>query len=85
MKKKAKEKAEIRYTKGQINVIIDSLIHPFFKKNQSFRLVDGFLHGVVEQDLELSFRKFVKFNALSILAKIEIRSFKKRKKGLKQN
>lgn len=85
MKKKIKKKAGLHYTKGELNIIIDSLVHPIYKKNQSFRLIDGILHGVVEQDLELSFRKFVKFNAFNIIAKTERSSFEKRKKGLKQN
>jgi hypothetical protein len=42
--------------------MIDSLCHPLAKVDKGFVLVDGILHGLVEQNPPVSVRKFVKFN-----------------------
>lgn len=47
---KMKKKAAKSYTKSELNKPIDSLCHPLFKTNEGFILVDGLLHGLVEQN-----------------------------------
>ena len=59
-KKRRKNRGSL--TKGQLNKLIDTFVHPLFKKNQSFIYVDGVLHGLVEQNPPLSMKKFVKYN-----------------------
>jgi len=49
-------------TKGQLNKIIDTLIHPYFKKHPFFVVIDGILHAMVEQNPEESIKKFIKYN-----------------------
>ena len=61
MVKSSKEKTK-SYTKGELNKLIDSLCHPFFKSDKGFILFDGLLHGLVEQDPPTSVRKFIKYN-----------------------
>lgn len=56
------------YTAGELNRIIDQLCHPLFKTNEGFRLVDGVLHGLVEQNLNLTLEKFAKYNLPDLLA-----------------
>ena len=48
---KMKKKAAKSYTKSELNKPIDSLCHSLFKTNEGFILVDGLLHGMVEQNL----------------------------------
>ena len=68
------KKTKNTYTKGELNKLIDSLVHPLSKENAGFMLVDGVLHGIVEQDPPASVRKFVKYN----LPKIFEQSTRKR-------
>ena len=49
-------------TKGALNKLIDDLVHPLFSESKGFIFVDGLLHGLVEQNLPLSVKKFVKYN-----------------------
>ena len=53
--------------KGQINKLIDDLVHPCFKHHPALILADGLLHALVEKDPEMSFRNFVKYNAPKLL------------------
>lgn len=50
------------FSKGKLNRLIDDLVHPFFDMNKGFILVDGVLHGVVEQNPPLSVKKFLRYN-----------------------
>jgi len=57
-------------TKGKLNKLIDNLIHPYFEEHPTFTIIiDSLLHAMVEQDPEMSFRKFVKYNIPKILRK----------------
>ena len=49
-------------TTGQLNKIIDVFVHPFFKRDERYIWLDGFLHGLVEQDPQVSIKKFAKYN-----------------------
>jgi len=59
------------YTKGELNKLIDSLCHPLFKTNESYILVDGLLHGIVEQNPPLTIRKFIKHNLPKLIEQRE--------------
>jgi len=56
-----------RSVKGRVNRLIDDLVHPYFKKYPALILVDGLLHAAVEQNPDMSFRKFVRYNAPKLL------------------
>jgi len=45
-----------------LNKLIDSLIHPLYKRSAGWILVDGALHALVERDPPSSARKFVKYS-----------------------
>jgi len=49
----------------------DSLCHPLFDSNPGFVLVDGILHGLVEQNPSLTFRKFIRHNLPKLIDKAE--------------
>jgi hypothetical protein len=67
---KTKRKRRPRsYTKGELNYLIDDLLHALCKVNEGFVLVDGVLHGLVEQNPPLSVKKFIKYNLPAIMKK----------------
>ena len=65
--------------KGKANMLIDEIFHPYFKENITFIILDGFLHGLVEQNPNESIRKFLRYN-LPELQK-HVRGKTKRGKG----
>ena len=60
--KKTRRKTPKPFGTGQLNRLIDDLIHPFFEENENLIWVDGLLHGIVEQNPAISVKKFVKYN-----------------------
>jgi hypothetical protein len=61
------------YSKGEMNRIIDGLVHPFFKTGKGFILIDGILHGLVEQNPPLSVKKFIKYNLTELTKPMKIK------------
>jgi hypothetical protein len=70
---KTTRKTKGTYTKGELNKLIDSVIHPFCKNDKRFILLDAFLHAMVERDPPQSVRKFVKYNLPEILKQLNER------------
>ena len=66
-----KKKIKRTYTKGELNKLIDSLCHPLFKTNEGFILVDGLLHGLVEQNPPITIRKFIEYNLPTLIEQIK--------------
>lgn len=59
-----------KITKGDLNKLIDILIYPYFEEHPTFAIIiDGLLHAMVEQDPDMSFRKFIKYNVPKLLRK----------------
>jgi len=50
--------------KGQLNKLVDEPLHPYFKVDAGYILLDGFLHALVEQNPSESFQKFLKYNLI---------------------
>ena len=50
------------YSKGQLNMLIDDILHPLKKTHWVFILVDEALHMINEGDIEQSAYKFVQFS-----------------------
>ena len=68
--RKATRKSKGLYTKGELNRLVDSLIHPLCEEDKRFILLDGFLHGLIEKDPPASVMKFVKYNLPEILKQL---------------
>jgi hypothetical protein len=51
-----------KVTKGELNRLIDALLHRHFSENVGFILLDGLLHAVVERSPEESALKFIRYN-----------------------
>ena len=83
MSKDAKKKKKTRkpkpYTTGELNKLIDSLIHPLSKTDERFIFVDGLLHGLVEKDPPKSIRKFMKYNLPKLIKQLKKKAKEKDK------
>ena len=55
------------YTKGELNRVIDSLIHPLSKRNPTLIVLDVILHGLVEQKPAETIAKFMRYTAPEII------------------
>jgi hypothetical protein len=58
------------YSKGELNKLIDGLIHPLYKKNGAFIIVDGLMHSMVEQAPGKSVAKFIRYSLPKMLEQI---------------
>jgi len=69
-KKTSKPRKSRPYSAGQMNKLVDDLVHPFYKTSEWYRVADGLLHGLVEKNIRVSAKKFVKYNLPEIAKKI---------------
>lgn len=69
-KKKVQKTRPKLYSKGNLNKVIDDVVHPLCKHNASIIFLDGFFHSLVEQDLPLSVRKFIRYNLPKLLEQL---------------
>ena len=69
-KRRKKSRGKKLYSPGELNYMIDAVIHPLYKKSQSLRLLDGAVHAIIEQNPRMSIKKFVKYNLPEIAKKI---------------
>jgi hypothetical protein len=53
-----------------MNKMIDAAMHPLTRNDLTFWAVDGILHGLVEQNPEVSLKKFVKYNVPKIILQL---------------
>lgn len=58
------------YTTGEINQMIDSLLHPLAKKDPRILIADGFIHALVENDPHSSLGKFLMYNMPTLLSHV---------------
>ncbi len=74
--RKARKTAETRrtdlllYTVGELNKGIDAVVHPLTKAHPELWILDGALHALVEGNLELSIRKFIRYDLPKILEQL---------------
>lgn len=68
------------FTDGELNKLIDSVMHPIARENPWYWAVDGLLHGMVEQDPNLTTRKFLRYNAPKIIRQV-LRNQKKARRA----
>lgn len=63
------ETAQQAVHEGRYELSIDDLLHPLYNVNEGFVLVDGVLHGLVEQNPPQSVKKFIKYNLPAVMKK----------------
>jgi hypothetical protein len=73
------------YSQGELNKLVDAAMHPLTRNDLTFWLVDGILHGIVEQNPDVSAKKFVKYDVPKIIQQVTgLRLEKKRRKPRKK-
>ena len=50
------------YTTGELNKTVDDLCHPLAEIDPTFLIIDGLLHGIIEQNPPESILKFIHYN-----------------------
>jgi hypothetical protein len=55
------------YTEGELNALIDAIVHPLAKSSPYVMLIDGLLHALVEKNPSESTLKFIKYNLPKLL------------------
>jgi hypothetical protein len=67
---KRKKKTGKTHSKGELNRLTDSCLHPLYKNNQLLRILDGLVHAAIEQNPKESAKKFLIYNGRDILKEI---------------
>lgn len=58
------------YTIGELNKLVDSVMHPLAKSNPSIMILDGIVHAILEQNPSESTVKFIKYNLPKLLEQL---------------
>lgn len=67
------------YSNGELNKIIDGLLHPLSKEHPEILILDGVLHGMVEQNPTESILKFIRYNGPELAHKLKLRRHRQRR------
>jgi hypothetical protein len=65
-----KKKRRSRYSKGELNRLIDDLIHPLSDQRPELTILDAALHGLVQQNPPENAVKFIRYNLHKIIEEI---------------
>ena len=80
-RRQIKPKTPFRPTQGQLNKIVDTLLHRHFRRNPDLIYLDGLAHAIIEGDLKQSLRKFAKYGVPALLKEAERKKTRKRERG----
>lgn len=69
-KNPSRKKDKKKYSKGELNRLIDSVLHPLFDHSTEMMIVDSVLHSLVEQNLAETTQKFIRYNLPKIVDEI---------------
>ena len=56
--KKKRKKSRKPFTTGELNLVVDAVVHLLCRLNRGFRVLDVTLHGLIEKDLVKTAHKF---------------------------
>jgi hypothetical protein len=56
------------YTTGELNKTVDALLHPLADLDPAFLVLDGVIHGIIEQNPPESILKFIHHNLPRLLS-----------------
>ena len=68
------------FTSGELNKIIDSLLHPMAKVDMRYWAADLFFHAVVEQDPSVTVQKFIRYDVPKIAEQYFKQNARKKRK-----
>jgi hypothetical protein len=55
------------YTTGELNKMVDALLHPLAERSPELLMLDGILHGIIERNPPESAAKFIQHNLPKLL------------------
>jgi hypothetical protein len=58
------------YTEGEVNRLIDGLIHPLAKRYPELLILDGIIHSLIEKNPPESTVKFIQYNLPGLLVEL---------------
>ena len=65
-----RKKKQNPYSKGELNRLIDSILHPLIDHNPAIMITDTILHGLVEQNPSETTIKFIRYSLSKIVKEI---------------
>ena len=68
--KPSRKKNKKHYSKGEVNRLVDSVLHPLFDNGTAFIVIDTVFHGLVENNPEVTVRKFARHTLPKIIEEI---------------
>ena len=66
----SRKKNKTQYSKGELNRIIDSTLHPLFGRSSAFIVLDTAAYGLVEQNPPETIKKFIRCSLPKIVEEI---------------
>jgi hypothetical protein len=69
-KNSSRKKNKTEYSKGELNRVIDSVLHPLFGRSSAFIILDTAAHGLVEQNSPETIKKFIRYSLPNIIEEI---------------
>jgi hypothetical protein len=69
-KNPSRKKNKKHYSKGQLNKLIDTLLHPLFDQSPGFMAIDTLFHGLVEMNPKVTVKKFARYTLPKIIEEI---------------
>ena len=70
--RKSRRRGDLSYSQGDLNRLVDSIVHPLMKGDARIpaRVLDTELHFLIEQDVESSVKKFVRYSLPGLISDI---------------
>jgi len=65
-------RGDLPYSQGDLNRLVDSIVHPLIKGDAKIpaRVLDTKLHFIIEQDIESSVKKFIRYSLPGLIVDI---------------
>ena len=55
------------YSKGELNRLVDTIVHPLCDRGSVLMVADTMVHGLIEQNPKLTVRKFARYTLPKII------------------
>jgi hypothetical protein len=66
----SRKKNKKHYSKGELNRLVDSVLHPLFHHGAAFMVIDTMFHGLIENNPNVTVRKFARYTLPKIIEEI---------------
>jgi hypothetical protein len=68
-KKRSRSRSQ-PYTTGELNRMVDALLHPLAERSPELLMLDGVLHVIIERNPPESVAKFIQHNLPKLLTRL---------------